>query len=465
MTEPKRLETLSAVTRAFLAAGEGQLVDFKRTSDGISADDLVSFANAAEGGTILSGIGEQKVAGAQVGFVVGCDVSDNAILQLLNKAISCLPPVSIDVVIENLSDKPILRVSIPSSPTRPHCTPKGIYCRRDGARNRALHPSELLGIFLETEAQVFAERFESAASHISEEIGTLEETLSNTIRSMSDQLGWAESNIDDASSTMDTILAFTKRVESHTADTADRMRALFRQDSRKDPVRDRELEKLTERLVEQISGDGRLKKAILADTPLSYKLKGRQARELTADDVKVALAKAARIIRAEEDRKNYQWTCSSPSDCEERIIDAFVARLTDGRDASAVRKEVTRASLLGLVTYKGDVIATGGLRKPSIAKRRSIFDRERASADPKRFTTQLDWVGLHTDHRSKGILTDLITKVLASTNDRPVFTLTDEADELGREIAVQFGFEPAHRQTDPEHGGGKSERLFLLQTR
>ncbi len=192
MVEPKRLKNLSAETREFLASGEGQLVDFKRTSDGISADDLVSFANAAEGGTILSGVGERNVDGAQVGFVLGCDVSDSAILQLLNKAISCLPPVSIDVVIENLSDKPILRVSISSSPTKPHCTPKGVYSRRDGARNRALHPSELLRIFLETEAQVFAERFESAAAHISEEIGALEEALSGTIRSMSDQLGWAE---------------------------------------------------------------------------------------------------------------------------------------------------------------------------------------------------------------------------------------------------------------------------------
>jgi predicted HTH transcriptional regulator len=140
MSEQKRLKTLSAVTRQFLVAGEGQLVDFKRSSDGISAEDLVAFANAAEGGTILAGVGEQTVAGAQVGVILGCDVSDNAVLQLLNKAISCLPPVSIDIVIENLNDKPILRVTVSPSKTRPHCTPKGVYCRRDGARNRALHP-------------------------------------------------------------------------------------------------------------------------------------------------------------------------------------------------------------------------------------------------------------------------------------------------------------------------------------
>ena len=37
-------------------------------------------------------VGEQTLDDAQVGLVIGCDVGDNAILQLLNKAISCLPP-------------------------------------------------------------------------------------------------------------------------------------------------------------------------------------------------------------------------------------------------------------------------------------------------------------------------------------------------------------------------------------
>lgn len=230
MADQKRLKTLSATSRQFLASGEGQLVDFKRTPDGISAEDLVSFANAAEGGTIMAGVGEQSVAGAQVGVILGCDVSDSMMLQILNKAISCLPPVSVDIIIENLNDKPILRISVPSSSTKPHCTPKGIYCRRDGSRNRALHPGELLEIFLESEARVFAERFETAAASISEELESLEDSLSATIRSMSNELGWAQSNLDDTSSSIDTILAYAKRVDDETIDIGDRLRAIFRQD-------------------------------------------------------------------------------------------------------------------------------------------------------------------------------------------------------------------------------------------
>jgi len=255
MIDPKRLKSLSDATRRFLAAGEGQLVDFKRSSEGISADDLVSFANSAEGGTILAGVDEQTVDGTQVGVIRGCDIGDNAVLQLLNKAISCLPPVSVDITIENLGDKPILRISVPSSATKPHCTPKGMYCRRDGSRNRALHPAELLSIFLETEAQVFAQRFESAADHISREIGDLEASLESTIRSMSDQLGWADSNISDTSSTIDTVLAYAKHVNDETGDIAARLRTLFRQDAREDPIRQREMEKLTKRFVDQIWED------------------------------------------------------------------------------------------------------------------------------------------------------------------------------------------------------------------
>jgi len=95
-----------------------------------------------------------------------CDVNDATILQIANKALNCIPPVAIRVHIENLSSLPFLRIHVPSSSTKPHCTPKGVYSRRDGSRNRPLHPGELLKMFLESESRAFAERFESAADRI-----------------------------------------------------------------------------------------------------------------------------------------------------------------------------------------------------------------------------------------------------------------------------------------------------------
>ncbi|WP_404338898.1 hypothetical protein AB2M62_07220 [Sphingomonas sp. MMS12-HWE2-04] len=190
----------------------------------------------------------------------------------------------------------------------------------------------MLRIFLDTEAQVFADRFESAAAHISEELGNLEESLANTIRSMSDQLGWAESNIDDTSHTMDTILAYAKHTNDETNDVAARLRALFRQDARKDPVRDRELEKLTKRLVKEISADKSLVKSVLGGGELSYQMSGKPALELSVEDGQTALAEATKIIRYKEDLKNYHLSCLAPGECSEESIDAIIAALAGNKD-------------------------------------------------------------------------------------------------------------------------------------
>ncbi|MDZ5700212.1 ATP-binding protein [Chelativorans sp. M5D2P16] len=124
-------QNLSKLTRELLAEGESVRSDFKRLPDGISADDLVAFANSEAGGQILAGVDEQVVDKAQIGVVRGCDVSDATVLQILNKAVSCIPPVSIDVYIENLDDKPILRVEVPPSLTKPYCTPRRrTFCAR-----------------------------------------------------------------------------------------------------------------------------------------------------------------------------------------------------------------------------------------------------------------------------------------------------------------------------------------------
>ncbi|OYY89896.1 MAG: hypothetical protein B7Y45_10050 [Sphingomonas sp. 28-66-16] len=462
MSEQKRLKLLSDTTRAHLAAGEGQLVDFKRAPDGVSADDLVAFANAANGGTILAGVGEQSVDGAQVGVVLGCDVSDNTILQLLNKAISCIPPVSIDVVIENLNDRPILRIGVQSSPTKPHCTPKGLYCRRDGARNRALHPSELLKIFLDTEAQVFAERFESAAAHISEEIGNLEGSLANTIKNMSDQLGWADSNLDDTSHTINTVLAYAKLIKDETDDTATRLRTIFRQDTRDDPIRAREKKKLVDLLVEQISEDKGLTKAVLEGHPLNYTMTGKPALELTEQDGQEALAEAYKAIRDREDKKQYKAKCVAPGECDEvslTAISAFIAR--DG-DQAEIAAGLGKAFRLGFTSYKGQIVASAVLKKPNATSRSKLFERTDADADPKHFKIQLDCIYLHPDHHGKGALSKLITKLLSAVKGEPVFSVVMLGDTLQRQVLEHMKFKAAilkphsHRQTK------RSDDLFLL---
>lgn len=157
MTIQKRIGGLSKATKEALLAGESEAVDFKKIPGGVSTEDIVSFANTA-GGQLLLGVIEKNDGNTQTGEVVGCDVGDGAILQLLNRATSCIPPVALKIYTENLDDKPILRVVIPQSNTKPHCTPKGLFLKREGTRNRALHPQELLAIFLQIEASAFARK-------------------------------------------------------------------------------------------------------------------------------------------------------------------------------------------------------------------------------------------------------------------------------------------------------------------
>ncbi|MEH7877972.1 hypothetical protein V7798_10985 [Rhizobium laguerreae] len=174
-------------------------------------------------------------------------------MQITNKAATCIPPVLIEITIENLGSQPLLRIAIPSSATKPHCTARGIYNRRDGSRNRPLHPSELLRIFLENEGRVFAERFESAAERIAADLTNLEASLDSSIKNMADQLGWAESKMDDTESSLGDLMEQVRELERPIGNITERLRTIFRQDKRDDPVRDREFRRLAQRYAKGIS--------------------------------------------------------------------------------------------------------------------------------------------------------------------------------------------------------------------
>jgi predicted HTH transcriptional regulator len=297
----RRTKTISKLTKTLLAEGEGERADFKRIPDGISADDLVSFANTDVGGSILAGIEEQSGSGGvQIGVVRGCDVTDSTILQITNKALSCVPPVAIEVYIENLGKTPFLRVDVSPSQTKPHCTPKGVYCRRDGSRNRPLHPGELLKMFLESESRAFAEKFEAAATRITNDLGELEDSLDRSIKSMADQLGWTDSKLGDSESTLYSILAYAHTLNEEANDISARLRALFRQDKREDPVRARARKELLDTVVKQLSEDPEIFKKIAAKVAaggtVSMNMSGKAAVEFNKEDLGNILREAIKIV-------------------------------------------------------------------------------------------------------------------------------------------------------------------------
>jgi hypothetical protein len=76
-TESREFQNISQRAALRLSREEGFDVDLKRSLSGLESDDLVSFANSKNGGTILIGVDEaEDDKGRQKAVVVGCQVGD-----------------------------------------------------------------------------------------------------------------------------------------------------------------------------------------------------------------------------------------------------------------------------------------------------------------------------------------------------------------------------------------------------
>lgn len=461
----KRIKTVSQLTKELLLEGESGRADFKRQPDGISAEDLVAFANSDGGGHILAGVDEQVLHNAQVGVIRGCDVSDPAVLQILNKAVGCIPPVSLDIYIENLADKPILRIHVLPSATRPHCTPKGIYCRRDGSRNRPLHPSELLRLFLDSEASAFAARFEVAAERITEELGNLESSLDSSIKSMSDQLGWADYQLGDTESTLSSIQGLVAKLTVDTADANSRLRALFRQDEREDPVRHRARTAYVNKLIQEIRKDEKLFSHVVAGGNLSPSKTQPADGDITDEDAKQLLEIAVNHIRDKEREKMYQIVVKAPKSCTDAEMDQFSAKVVDGGEvADGVRGRVQRAFRLGYIMYEQNVVGTAALKKPARGYRAKVFKKAESLLDPASYPYELGWIFLDQAHRKKGQMTRLIKELLPASKGAALFATTRASNEVMQEMLSQLKFLQNGVEYQSEQSPDDMLKLFVKNT-
>lgn len=441
MPSKKIAKTVTEDTAKLLQTGEGDRVDFKRGPDGVSAEDLVAFANAG-GGAILAGVDERADdGGAQVGVVVGCDVGDGTILQIANKALGCIPPIAIDVSIENDDGKLFLRIDVPSSATKPHCTPKGVYCTRAGRRNRALHPTELLKIFLESESRSFAERFEAAAGRITAELGQLEESLDSSIQSMADQLGWADSKLGDTENALDTIQAYVTRINSETNDIALRLRTIFRQDKRDDPVTERERTKLRGELIDQLLDDRKLLHA-LAKRTANFKIsaKGKAAEELTKEDLFPIFTDALKIVVDKVEMEKYSVQVKKPDDCTNNELHDFALLVKKGGEvADGIEARLKKADVLGFIRYEKAIVGVGALKKPALAYRNGVFQKAQATASPGDFTREIGWLFVEQNHRGKQTR-ELITSLLDAARSKHVYATTRKANDKLQRILKHHRF-------------------------
>ncbi len=167
MSYKKIYSGLSERAKNLLNREEGGDMDFKRSVSSFKSDDIVAFANSKSGGTLLLGVDEiTDDRGRQIGKIVGCKISDEAKMTILNRANSCIPSIDLEIYIENDDDVPFYRVEIPSGKNKPYCTSGGTYKIRDDGQNKTLDPSSLLELFLHQESNTFVQRFQSATSEL-----------------------------------------------------------------------------------------------------------------------------------------------------------------------------------------------------------------------------------------------------------------------------------------------------------
>lgn len=201
MASQQSFRNISKRASQLLKMEEGYDVDFKFNAEGIKNEDLVAFANSDRGGAVLLGVDEVEQAdGRKLGRVVGCKIGDEPKQRILNLANDCTPPIHVEIFSENTGGKAFLRVEIPSSQSKPHCTKKGLYLTRFDARNIALTPSQLLRVFEESESYRFLKRFREATE-------TLQCSIDDMSLEFKQKIEWLLIETTDATSQIEHLLS------------------------------------------------------------------------------------------------------------------------------------------------------------------------------------------------------------------------------------------------------------------
>ncbi|MDD5301319.1 MAG: ATP-binding protein [Gallionella sp.] len=300
---------ISKRAKALLSSGEDKSVDYKEKVKGLHAEDLVAFANSANGGAILIGVRETAQSnGMQKGEPLGHLIDDDTRLQIMGKALSCNPPIQIEIYVENLDHLPFYRIEIPSGLHKPYSTNSGTYKIREDGRNNPLHPEPLLKMFLERESEEFRHRFSEATNKLESRmtealasVNNLEQVISTKIEDIGSSLGWAEYKAGDAADTIETVKAQVTSLASENRKQTQRLRAIARKVDANDPIRQKMEKEVADYLLEKFKENPKVLEAVKNGGALSVSLNGDAADELDQDDLNRLLVEAVKKVTGKSD--------------------------------------------------------------------------------------------------------------------------------------------------------------------
>jgi len=308
VAKTKQYARISRRAKFLLKSGERREVDYKENLKGLHAEDLVAFANSANGGAILIGVEEfTSTAGIQQGRPIGCHVDDDARLQVLSKALSCSPAVEIELFTENVSGTPFLRIEIPSGSHKPYATSSGTYKVREDSRNNPLLPEALLKLFLDREGSQFRTRFSEATGLLETRmqealaaVKTLEDAVAKKIEQIGSSLGWAEYRAGDAADTIESVQSQVVALANEQKKQTRRIKAIALKAGAEDPVKEEAEKEVFEFIVKKLADEPRLLKAAKAGKSLSLSLTGDSAAEIEKDDLTRLFQDAVRQLSKEK---------------------------------------------------------------------------------------------------------------------------------------------------------------------
>jgi len=290
---------ISDRARALAERREGLDVEYKQSTAGLEASDIVAFANSKHGGAILVGVKEaRKSTGEQYGVVVGCEVGDKARLQILDKALSCQPPVPVEVFVEaEGSATPFFRIEIPSGSQKPYGTSGGTYKTREDGRLRALTPTDLLGILVERESLLFEERFRKATAQLVDEMKTtagtvadLNKTIKEEVEGISSTLGWTDMKVDDTASDIANTKRIARETSERTEDIERRLISLLAHSKVPDPVKEAARSGLVKQFRQEFKKKPEVLKAIMEGKSVS--LTGEKINLFTQEELVAMMLEA-----------------------------------------------------------------------------------------------------------------------------------------------------------------------------
>lgn len=312
MAYKREYKTLSRRARRLLSMSEGVEVEFKEALSGLEAGDLVAFANSEKGGAILIGVREAKdEKGRQYGEILGCEIGDKAKLKIVNKALSCVPPVQIDIFVENLNDTPFYRIEIPSSTLKPHCTSGGVYKIRSDGRVQPLYPDAILEMFLEREASEFQKRFLEATGELEaalqlalQSVQEIKVLIDEKLNEIGSTLEWAEYRVDDTASTIERVERVTSVIKSEISSLQRRAVALLEATGGEDPLKEEARELIRKAIEKAIQSDEILKSRICQKKRVSLSIESPLLKYFSQEELNELFTEICQKFREQTRESN-----------------------------------------------------------------------------------------------------------------------------------------------------------------